>query len=157
MRGIGVLDFNRCLYQFTTAADINMRLVYFFLFMIAFNTYANESNYRVEYSKDSKIAEITGIYDITQEDIFCSNKTFEGQITKSSGRYPSIEISVQTKEKQIEIFRLELVQFPMSVMRSLPSIIALGKYIRVAGQTCGSGSFFYVRNIIASRKKHNGQ
>lgn len=109
--------------------------------------------YYLEYDKTSSISKVTSIKGITSLHSGCGLKSFEGTIKKINRVKNSLEISINTSTNNHEFFYMDVSEFSMSELRSMNPILTVGERVRVEGQVCGSGGFFYPVNIIDLGKK----
>ena len=114
---------------------------------------SNSYGYYLEYDKTSSITKVTSIKGITTLHSECGLKSFEGTIKKIDRVKNSLEISINTTTNNDEIFYMDVSELSMSELRSMNPILTVGERVRVEGQVCGSGGFFYPVNIINLGKK----
>jgi hypothetical protein len=112
----------------------------------------NTLGYYLEYDKSSQVSKVKSINGISKIHSECGLKTFEGNISKVERINSNLELSVNTNSGT-EFVQFDIKEFSMSELRSMNTILSVGQRIKVEGQVCGSGGFFYPVNIIDLGKK----
>lgn len=75
----------------------------------------------------AKFSKIIQIGDMYPYESVCSRIMYGGVIKRVDGRYPTLEIFVNTSGGQTEEFQMDLKMFAMSDLRSLDSLISPNK------------------------------
>ena len=109
-------------------------------------------SYYFEYDSKSPTIKVTSIRGISTLYPECGLETIEGTITNIDRKTSLIEISLKNPKDKTS-FQFETKGFSMSELRSLESILLINQNIRVEGEVCGSGRFFYPVNIINLGKR----
>lgn len=119
----------------------------------ASNSFAEDNRISVEYFDQFKKKNLKSIKYLITPDPECGKYSFIGEIKEIERKNGSLTVSVVSELGFQRSISIGHPQISSAVMKDIGDLIYKGGYIKISGEICGAGRFFYESSIEYINKK----